>query len=192
MRVQEPKFVTVVSGLPRSGTSMMMQMLEAGGLPVITDKIRAADPDNPLGYYEFEPVKHMMEYTTWLYDAYNKAVKIIYRLLYYLPPDHRYKIIFMRRDLIEVIASQNEMLRRSGRVGGNLPGDRLARAFQDDLYDLDRWLTGQDNFTVLNVSHRDVLYESRNTVTEVQQFLGYPLALEGMIKVIDRSLHRQR
>src|SRR5713226_9097156 len=105
METSEAEFIIVVSGLPRSGTSMMMRMLEAGGLPTITDNIRTADDDNPLGYYEFEPVKQLNKDASWLDTLSNKAVKIIYRLLYSLPRHHRYKVIFMRRKLEEVIAS---------------------------------------------------------------------------------------
>ncbi|HFD38992.1 MAG TPA: sulfotransferase family protein, partial [Anaerolineae bacterium] len=96
--------ITIVSGLPRSGTSMMMKMLEAGGLPVLTDQIRAADEDNPKGYYEFERVKQIEHDQEWLPDAQGKAVKMIAALLKHLPPDYEYKIVFMQRDMQEVLA----------------------------------------------------------------------------------------
>src|SRR5882724_6754601 len=105
-------FITVVSGLPRSGTSMMMRMLEGGGLPVMADGIRTADDDNPRGYYEFEPVKRLNRETSWLPAAYSKAIKIIYIHLYNLPSEHRYKVLFLERSLDEVIASQRAMLER--------------------------------------------------------------------------------
>jgi Sulfotransferase domain len=188
----ETAFITVVSGLPRSGTSMMMRMLEAGGVPAITDNIRAADHDNPLGYYEFEPVKQLSKDASWLATSSNKVVKIIYRLLYDLPRYHSYKVIFMRRELEEILASQQAMLRRQNKVGGALSDYQLANAFGSDLLTLDAWISGQDNFKILHVNYNDVLYDSKPTVTEIAQFLGYKLDTEAMIKVIDRSLHRQR
>jgi hypothetical protein len=188
----EKGFVTVVSGLPRSGTSMMMRMLEAGGMPLVTDNIRVADEDNPLGYYEFEPVKQLSRGTSWLDNAGGKAVKVIYRLLYGLPDDFSYKVIFMRRKLEEVIASQKAMLRRQNKEGGALGDRELAQAFQSDLQELDVRMSSQDNFALLYINYDDVLYDSEHTVAEIVRFLGYDLDREAMISVIDHSLHRQR
>jgi hypothetical protein len=171
---------------------MMMQMLKAGGMPVITDNIRVADPDNPLGYYEFEPVKQLSRDASWLDSAGNKAVKIIYRLLYDLPRHHVYKVIFMRRKLEEVIASQREMLRRQNKEGGALSDRQLADAFRSDMQKIDLWLSGRENFVTLHVNYDDVLHEPRRTITEIDRFLGYKLDTEAMIKVIDQALHRQR
>src|SRR5437868_1127771 len=106
------QFLTIVSGLPRSGTSMMMRMLEAGGMPVLTDKVRSADEDNPNGYFEFEAVKRTKQDASWLDDSGGRAVKMVYRLLYDLPVNRNYRVLFMRRNLKEVLASQREMLRR--------------------------------------------------------------------------------
>ena len=111
---KEEKFVTVVSGLPRSGTSMMMKMIEAGGIAPLTDKIRRADDDNPKGYFEFERVKKMPDGdTAWVEDAQGKAVKVIAALLEYLPQEYTYKVLFMRRSMDEILASQKQMLIRS-------------------------------------------------------------------------------
>jgi hypothetical protein len=192
MGTDQVKSVIVVSGLPRSGTSMMMQMLEAGGVPVITDHLRAADHDNPLGYYEFELVKQLAKDSSWLDTAAGKAVKIIYRLLYDLPRSHSYRVVFMRRKLPEIIASQQAMLRRLNQPGGSLADDQLARAYRSDLQNLDVWLSGQDNFGVIYVDYDDVVYDSRNTVADIEQFLSRKLDTDAMTKVINRSLHRQR
>ena len=89
--------VTIVSGLPRSGTSMMMKMLEAGGIELLIDRVRVADADNPKGYYEFERVKQIETDQAWLPEAQGKAVKMISALLRHLPADCRYRIIFMER-----------------------------------------------------------------------------------------------
>src|SRR5262245_35974300 len=106
MAVATAEFLTIVSGLPRSGTSMMMRMLETGGLPVLTDDVRTPDDDNPNGYYEFEAVKQTKQDDSWLQSSEGKAVKMVYRLLYDLPKDRSYKVLFMRRKMEEVLASQ--------------------------------------------------------------------------------------
>jgi hypothetical protein len=171
---------------------MMMRMLEAGGLPVITDNVRAADKDNPLGYYEFEPVKQLAKDASWLDAAGGKVVKIIYRLLYDLPRLYSYKVIFMRRKLQEVIASQQAMLRRLNQKGASLPDDRLAHGYQSDLQKLDVWLGGQHNFEVMHVDYYGVVYDIKGTIDNIEQFLARKLDTEAMRSVIDQSLHRQR
>src|SRR2546428_1479705 len=112
--MKEQQFITIVSGLPRSGTSMMMRMLDAGGLPVLVDNIRKADDDNPYGYYEFEPVKRLSSDSSWLREARGKAFKMVYALLYELPKDYDYRVIVMQRKMDEIIASQRAMLCRQG------------------------------------------------------------------------------
>src|ERR1700724_234865 len=184
MAITEKGFVTVVSGLPRSGTSMMMGMLEAGGIPAMTDNLRVADDDNPLGYYEFELVKQLSRNALWLDNACGKAVKVIYRLLYDLPRDRSYKVIFMRRKLEEIIASQKAMLRRQNKEGGTLGDRQLADAFRSELQKLDVWMRGRDNFPLLHVNYDDVLYDSKHAVTGIEQFLGYKLDTLAMIRVI--------
>jgi len=171
---------------------MVMQMLAAGGVPVITDRVRAADYDNPHGYYEFEPVKQLTKESSWLDTASGKAVKIIYRLLYDLPDKYCYKVIFMRRKLEEIIASQKAMLIRLNKQGAALDENRLAHAFHNDLQKLTRWIGQQVNFKVIYVDYDEVLYASRSTVSTIEQFLGWPLDRNAMIEAIDRSLHRQK
>ena len=120
----DPDPIVVVSGLPRSGTSMMMQMLEAGGMEVMTDGLRAADEDNLKGYFEYETVKALHTDRNWLPEARGKAVKIISELLKYLPETQTYRIIFLRRALEEVLASQDRMLVRRGVQPGGPAGKR--------------------------------------------------------------------
>jgi len=126
-------FVTIVSGLPRSGTSMMMRMLDKGGLPVLADSIRVADEDNPRGYYEFEPVKKTAEDASWLEDAEGRVVKMVYRLLYDLPSNRRYRVIFMRRHMDEILASQKKMLVRKGMADNVPPDEEIAALFNSQL-----------------------------------------------------------
>ena len=188
----ETNFVTVVSGLPRSGTSMMMRMLESGGLPIVTDGIRAADKDNPNGYFEFEPVKRLDKDSSWLPEAYGKALKVIYIFLYNLPANHSYKVLFIRRSLDEVIASQKVMLRARQEEGGRLSDQQLMESFDLQLQKLYAWLKRQPNFATLYLDHHQVLNNPERTAAEVTSFLGLPLNQEAMIQAVDRSLHRNK
>ena len=184
-------FITIVSGLPRSGTSMMMRMLEQGGLPALTDGFRQADEDNPLGYYEFEAVKRLDKDASWLASALNKAVKIIYIFLYNLSPAYRYKVIFMKRNLDEVVASQKTMLRRR-REGDRLSDEQLITSFHDQLLRLDAWIRKQPNFSVLYINYDEAVGDPETTSRNIAQFLGLALDTGEMARSVDPSLHRNR
>ncbi len=184
--------VIIVSGLPRSGTSLMMQMLEAGGLVPLTDLIRQPDEDNPRGYYEFEPVKQVADDSSWVPEARGKVVKMVYRLLSDLPAGYSYRVVFMRRNLEEVIASQDKMLGRQGKTDGGLTREQLLQAYRRELQRMDDWLQGRPNFSVLYVDHADVLNEPDRIARELNEFLGGNLNVEGMRAVPDPSLHRQK
>jgi hypothetical protein len=191
MTEQHKRFVTVVSGLPRSGTSMMMRMLEKGGMSLLTDGFRQADDDNPWGYYEFEAVKRLDKDPSWLADAYNKAVKIIYIFLYNLPASHTYKVLFMKRDLAEVIASQKQMLRRRGEAD-RMTDQELMDSFYEELQRLDLWIRRQENFAIRYVDYDEVVASPAAAAFEICRFLGLPLDIEMMIQAVDPSLHRNR
>jgi len=184
--------ITVVSGLPRSGTSMMMQMLDAGGMPVLTDHVREPDEDNPKGYYEFEAVKRSATDPSWVKDAGGKVVKMVYRLLYDLPKDRSYKVIFRKRDLAEVIQSQEVMLDRLGQSSGSLDDERLAQVYARQLAEAREWLGSQSNFDVLYVDYHDVLHNTAEVVQSLNGFLGGGLDTEAMRRVPDAGLYRQR
>src|SRR4051812_38256410 len=148
-------FVTVVSGLPRSGTSMMMQMLAAGGMPALTDGARGPDADNPRGYLEFEPAKRTAAADgRWVGDAVGKAVKLVHLLLPDLPGGYEYRVVFMGRDVREVLASQAEMLRRRGRRGADLTPERLADVFGGQIRRVREWVAHQPGFSALDVDYR--------------------------------------
>src|SRR4026209_2745330 len=100
-RLRYGRPIVVVSGLPRSGTSMMMQMLQAGGLEILTDAVRTPDGSNPKGYFEFEAVKDLDkgQAPAWLAGARGKAVKIVSSLVRWLPESNDYQVIFMQRNL---------------------------------------------------------------------------------------------
>jgi hypothetical protein len=187
-----PEPVTIVSGLPRSGTSMMMQMLAAGGMSALTDDIRQPDKDNPRGYYEFEPVKQVARDPSWLDGAQGKAVKMVYRLLYDLPGNHTYRVIFLRRNLDEVIASQEEMLQRLGKQSDAVDPVQLKEIYRRQLQEVDTWLHEQPNFSVLYVDYQNVVSDPEQVVHEVNRFLGGRLDVDAMLQIPDRSLYRQR
>jgi hypothetical protein len=184
--------ITIVSGLPRSGTSLMMQMLAAGGMPVLSDGERRADVDNPKGYLEWERIKQLPKNPGCIAEAEGKVVKVISQLLLSLPSEHQYRIIFMQRPLPEIMASQEEMLRRRGTFDPNEDRSVVARAFQDHLSDVYAWLNGKPNVTVSRVQYHRVLREPRETAQSVASFLQVPLNIEAMAKQVDESLYRQR
>jgi Sulfotransferase domain len=185
-------FVTVVSGLPRSGTSLMMQMLHAGGLPVLSDGQRAADENNLRGYFEYEPVKRLRSDRSWLPQARGQAVKIIHLLLRELLLDGslQYRIVFMHRPLAEVLASQQAMLQREGKVGADAAV--LKKAFESQLTQLDAWLAAQAGIRVLRVPYHRVVQEPQAVAEELNRFLGLQLDTAAMVQAVDPALHRQR
>lgn len=191
MVAQGQNFLTIVSGLPRSGTSLMMKMLEAGGMPVLVDNVREADLDNPRGYYEFEPVKQTKADASWVAPAVGKAVKMVYLLLLDLPRDHDYRVIFMRRNLDEVLASQKSMLERLGKTSPLIDA-RMAALFRDGLARFDAWVMGQPNFRLLDVSYNAMVTDPAPFVRDVNQFLGNGLDVDAMTRVVDPSLYRNR
>ena len=182
--------VTIVSGLPRSGTSMMMQMLDNGGIEVITDGVRAADTDNPRGYYELEKVKRLKYDASWLPEARGKAFKMVSQLLYDLPASETYRVLFMERDFDEMLHSQEKMLQRLGRPSA--PREQIIPAYKQHLEQLHDWLGQQTNFAVLNVSYNALLDRSEAEARRVIAFLGDRGDVEGMARSVDTTLYRNR
>ena len=184
--------ITVVSGLPRSGTSLMMQMLAAAGLPVLTDGERQADADNPRGYFEWERIKLLPKQPDCIDEAEGKAVKVISQLLFALPAGHDYRVIFMQRPLAEVVASQAEMIRRRGTTGASLPQAALIAGLTAHLNQVNAWLKDKANISVHRVEHHEVLRDPLATSTSIQHFLNCPLDVVAMSQQVDNSLYRQR
>ncbi len=191
-RKKENNIITIVSGLPRSGTSMMMQMLEAGGISIVTDNIRKTDEDNPRGYYESEKVKKIKEDVSWLDDCHNKAFKMVSELLHHLPQEKKYKIIFMKRDMEEMLASQRTMLDRLGRKGASVSSEKMAELYEKHLRNVENWLAKQNNIDVLYVKYNEVIDNPEENAKVVSQFLGDRLNIEKMASVVEKSLYRQR
>jgi hypothetical protein len=187
------KAITVVSGLPRSGTSMMMKMLAAGGLTLLSDQIRKADPDNPGGYFEFEPVKQLKEgVIDWLPNATGKVVKVIATLLPYLPADYQYRVILMQRDMQEILASQRQMLVARGKDPDGVSDEEMARIFNIHLQKVVQWLENEPNVRYLEVNYNELLKYPQPGIERLNQFFDGELNIEAMAKVIDPNLYRQR
>ena len=200
--------VVVVSGLPRSGTSMMMQMLSAGGFPVLTDEKRKADESNERGYLEYEPVKTLGRDNSWLVDAKGHAVKIIAQLLPRLPLQARrgtdkdsppeklgYRVILMRRPLGEIVSSQNRMLERLGREGGRISGDQLAKIYRKQVAQVRHLLAHyrqSGRVAVLPVDYHDALAKPAKIAAQVNDFLGDTLDEEAMAQTIDAGMRREK
>lgn len=185
--------ITVVSGLPRSGTSMMMKMLEAGGLPPLTDGEREADVDNPKGYYEYERVKKLDKGDTeWLVQAQGKVVKVISALLRHLPADNQYKIIFMERHMSEILASQRKMLIRRGEDPDKMDEAQMAALFAKHLQTTLGWLAAQSNIDLLTLHYSDVLTDPETQARRVNAFLDNQLDQMAMALVVDPDLYRNR
>ena len=182
--------IIVVSGLPRSGTSLMMQLLGAGGIDIVTDNQRVADTDNPRGYCEYERVKTLKADATWLPEIRGKVVKMVSQLLYDLPATERYKVIFMERDLDEVLSSQEKMLVRLGREAA--PRDQMTRAFTLHLTKLWNWVAEQKHLDVLRVRYADVVAHPQEEASRVSSFLGGRLNVDAAVRAIDPALYRNR
>jgi len=187
-----PKTVVIVSGLPRSGTSMMMKMLEAGGLELMTDGLREADADNPKGYYEYERVKRLDKGdTAWVAEADGKAVKVISALLEHLPPGYQYRVLFMNRRMEEVLASQRKMLERRGERS-DIDDEKLGELLAKHVRKVKAWLAVQPNFMVLDLDYNRMLLEPMPYAERINAFLDGILDEKRMVGVVDPSLYRNR
>jgi len=181
-----------VSGLPRSGTSMMMKMLEEAEISPLTDYIRTADDDNPKGYYEFERAKKLKEGdVAWLPDAQGKVVKIIGALLVELPSDYTYKVLFMRRNMDEILASQNKMLARRGEEQ-KVDDETIAKLFEKHIQQVVFWMQNQPKLNYLDIEYNAMLKNPQPQLETIVKFLGRELDVDAMAAVIDPELYRQR
>lgn len=192
MGAMDAEAVTIVSGLPRSGTSLMMAMLEAGGILVLTDHIRGADEDNPKGYYEFEQIKQIKEDPACLDQAHGKVVKVISELLVHVPRHYLCRVIFMRRAMDEILASQRQMLLRRGKADDAVDDATMATLFNKHLQRVESWLSQQSNMSVLYVSYNELLVYPDTFIEQINLFLGGTLDTSRMKQTIDKRLYRQR
>ncbi len=191
---KKPQTITIVSGLPRSGTSLLMKMLEAGGIPPLTDNQRTPDADNPKGYYELERVKKLPEGDTkWLDDVNGKAVKIISALLPYLPESYNFRIIFMERDINEILISQKKMLVHRGEDSKKVSDQKLSSLFSGHLRETENWLQEhRQHIRYLKINYNDLLNNNTLIISSINDFLGGELRTDLMSSVIDPSLYRSK
>jgi Sulfotransferase domain len=191
LRFGEP--IVVVSGLPRSGTSMLMKMLDAGGLPVVTDGQRTADEDNPKGYFEAERIKSLAQQSDrrWLAGARGKAIKVISYLLRSLPSQFNYRVVFIRRDIEEVLASQKKMLARRGEKD-DTPPERMHELFEKDVRRAQDMLAHEPQFETLEVQYTAILERPLEEARRIAGFVGGGLDVEAMAAAVDPELYRNR
>jgi hypothetical protein len=189
---QSKPVVTIVTGLPRSGTSLLMQMLAAGGMPVLTDGVRTADASNPRGYFEFEPVKRTRQDNSWVAGAAGKAVKLVHLLVPELPDGSTYRVLFIHRDLAEVLASQQALLDASGRRGAELPPERLAEIFAAQHERVRGWIEQQPHFSMLRLDFHQIIAEPLAQAQRINRFLDGGLDEGRMAAAVDPTLYRRR
>jgi hypothetical protein len=167
-------------------------MLEAGGIPPVIDHIRKADEDNPRGYYEFEKVKKIKEDASWIENCYGKVFKMVSALLYYLPNDKRYKVIFMRRKMEEMLVSQKLMLQRQGKKGDNVSDEKMSKKLHNHLRKVEEWLAKQNNIDVIYIHYNEVIKNPYENAERVNQFINGRLDVDKMAGSVNTSLYRQR
>lgn len=170
----------------------MMQMLQAGGIPILSDEIRQPDEDNPHGYLEWEPVKLLRTNQECMRCCIGKAVKVIHLLLPDLPSSHEYRVIFMRRELTEILESQQAMLERSGKGGSKIGREELAKAYNRQIERVQSWLSSAANFRVLEVEYSDIISDAEPIILKIQNFLECELDRAAMRKSVDPRLYRNR
>jgi hypothetical protein len=190
-RYGEP--IVVVSGLPRSGTSMMMKMLDGGGLSAVTDGLRTADSDNPKGYFEVERIKDLEKETDKAYiaESRGKALKVISFLLKDLPPENFYQVVFMRRDLDEVIKSQDKMI-ENRKADDPTEAETLKEAYRNHIVSVRRMVRAAPNFELLEVNYREAIGNARAVAEQVNAFVGGRLDVQKMVEAVDPALYRNR
>jgi len=184
--------ITIVSGLPRSGTSLMMQMLVAGGMTALTDGARQADTDNPCGYLEWERIKTLPTDPGCVAEAEGKVVKVISRLILSLPIGHEYRIIFMQRPMQEVLASQDEMLRRRGAYKEGADPAVISAAFEKHIREVNDWFKNRPHVRVMRVQYHEVLKDVQRIAKDIAEFLAIDLNEAAMAQQVDASLYRNR
>jgi hypothetical protein len=184
--------ITIVSGLPRSGTSLMMQMLVAGGMSPLSDGERQADADNPRGYFEWERIKQLPSDPECIAEAEGRVVKVISRLLLSLPVGHEYRVVFMQRPLPEVLKSQDEMLRRRGTYKEGTDPAVISAAFEKHLREVNLWLDNKPYVKAIRLPYHEALTQPREIGRKLEQFLAMELNVEAMVQQVDASLYRNR
>lgn len=184
--------IIVVSGLPRSGTSLMMQILTAAEIPLLTDGNRDADDSNPRGYFEFDPVKNLAADQSWVSSACGKGVKIILQLLPHLPGEVGLDVIMMDRPISEVVASQNTMLKRMG-LESKADPQVLASVFERQRQEAIEFLERRQRTRWIEISHPKLLSDTLSEIGRIRDFLKIDPSREpAMLNCVEPSLHRTK
>jgi hypothetical protein len=181
----------VVTGFPRAGTSLVMSMLKAGGLPVLTDCVRQPDENNPRGYFEYAPVSRLAYESGWLLNIRGQAVKIVIPLVRHLHLTSRVRVIWIQRSLDEVLASQAAMLTQRG-LNNRGSSPLLRAAMQKQAEATENLFAANPTVAVLRLTHSDLISDPASVVAMLDYFLGSGLAVNEMVACVDPSLHRQR
>jgi hypothetical protein len=194
LRRSQGEPIVVVSGLPRSGTSMLMKMLDAGGMEIMTDSERVADIDNPKGYFEYERVKDLEKETdkSYVREGRGKVLKVISFLIKDLPDDNDYRVIFMRRNLDEVLASQNKMIQRLGTEDSTAAEEAMKEAYRNDIVRTRLLCKNRPNFELIEINYKDTIGEPAATARSVNTFVGGHLDEAAMREAVDSGLYRNR
>ncbi|NNE43066.1 MAG: sulfotransferase family protein [Gemmatimonadetes bacterium] len=186
--------IVVVSGLPRSGTSMCMKMLDAAGIEAVQDGIRTADVDNPKGYFEHERVKELDKPgadKSWVKNHRGSAIKVISFLLEHLPNDNHYKVVFLRRNIEEVLASQAKMLDHRNE-DNTISDEEMTKIYENHLLRTKSILSARENFEVVYVHYTEILTDPRPEAQKIAEFLGVEDKAEAMAAAVDPKLWRNR
>ena len=170
---------------------MMMRMLEAGGIPALTDELRTPDEDNPNGYYEFEDVKSIEDYSTWIDRAPGHSVKMVYSLLKHLPADREYRVLFMRRNVDEILQSQKKMLERKG-ITTDIRDATMKALFERELRQFYSWIPTQSHLKLVNISYNDLLSNPQGTIDQINRHFDETLDTDAMVQLVDPGLYRNR
>jgi hypothetical protein len=194
LRRSQGEPIVVVSGLPRSGTSMLMKMLDAGGMEIMTDSERVADIDNPKGYFEYERVKDLEKETdkSYVREGRGKVLKVISFLIKDLPDDNDYRVIFMRRNLDEVLASQNKMIQRLGTEDSTAAEEAMKEAYRNDIVRTRLLCKNRPNFELIEINYKDTIGDPTATARSVNTFVGGHLDEAAMREAVDSGLYRNR
>ncbi|MGV6830724.1 MAG: alkaline phosphatase family protein [bacterium] len=180
--------IVIVSGLPRSGTSLMMQMIHHGGIEALTDDNRKADISNPKGYFEYDPVMALYKDNSWLHKATNKSIKVVAPLLKYLDSKYRYKVIFMNRDLNEIVKSQQIMLKKNPE---ELPV-HLFESYKKQLHQVELWQESEPGVEILQVNYAEIMSNPEPIIQKIKNFTGQDLNHDAMLSCIDKTLYRTK
>ena len=189
----EVPVITVVSGLPRSGTSLMMRILQEAGLPPLTDWVRPADGDNPYGYFEHQGARQLPQgHVDWLEQAPGMAVKVVAPLLHFLPEHYRYRIVLMRRNMEEILASQRIMLQHRQQPDGPLSDAEMAELYDATIKQVVQWVEGQPHLTMAQINYNELVTDAHQALAPLETVLGPGLDRQGLAQLVDPDLYRQR